>query len=267
MSSAVPTSSAPLPRRLLVLGSTLFAIVAGQVQQFGDLGQTPSEFAADSDATLRVIGWAFAIWGPIYLGLLAYAIRQALPRTGESEMLGRFGWPSILAQLGIGVWIIAAAKDAESATIVLIFGSLIVLLVPLLKNADLVRSLGPRDPDRWLVAWPLGALAGWLTVASPVNLLTVVTGNGDLPAVLTPTVWALVAVAGVALFALYVTERTRLLAYPLPVAWGLMGVFVAEMNRGNTILSYGALAGAVVVLAGALWRTLGPRPGQNRSVR
>ncbi len=243
-------------RRLIVVAATAFAVIAGQLQQFAGIGQTPAEFSADSDATLRVVGWAFAIWGPIYLGLIAYAVRQVLPRTGESEMIRRFGWPSVLALLGIGAWILAAAWDLEVATIVLIFGSLIVLLIPLLTHARLVRSLGNKDMDRWLVAWPLGALAGWLTVASPVNLLTVATGNGDLPAALEPTQWALLAVAMIAVFALFVTWRTRLLAYPLPVAWGLLGVFVAELAKGNATLAYGAIAASVIVLIAALWMTL-----------
>lgn len=259
MSSVLRASPARTTRRLFVVAATLFAIVAGQLQQFGDLGQTPAEFAADSDATLRVVGWAFAIWGPIYLGLIAYAVRQVLPRTAESGMIRAFGWPSVLALLGIGSWIIAAAVDAEIATIVLIFGSLAVLVIPLLQNAALIRSLGARDMDRWLVAWPLGALAGWLTIASPVNLLTVATGNGDLPATFPPTVWALLAIAGVALFTLIVTWRTRLLAYPLPVSWGLLGVFVAERAKGNETLAHGALGASLAVLVLALLITLGLR--------
>ncbi|CAL1691171.1 hypothetical protein MMB232_01306 [Brevundimonas subvibrioides] len=259
MSSIVRATPAQKTRRLIVLGATAFAVIAGQLQQFGNIGQSPAEFSADSDATLRVAGWAFAIWGPIYLGLIAYAIRQVLPQTGESDMINRFGWPSILALFGIGGWILAAAVDAELATIVLIFGALSVLIIPLLTNARLIRSLPRWDRDRWLVAWPLGALAGWLTIASPVNLLTVATGNGDLPATLAPTVWALIAVVAVAAFALFVTWATRLLAYPLPVAWGLLGVFVAEQEKGNVTLAFGALAVSLIVLGAALWITLGLR--------
>ncbi len=267
MSSIVRPTSAQKTRRLIVLASCAFAVVAGQLQQFAGIGQTPAEFSADSDATVRVVGWAFAIWGPIYLGLIAYAVRQVLPQTGESEMIRRFGWPSILALLGIGWWILAAAWDLEVATIVLIFGALIALLIPLLVNAGLIRSLGRWDRDRWLVAWPLGALAGWLTIASPVNLLTVATGNGDLPTALAPTAWALLAVVGVAGFGLFVTWRTRLLAYPLPIAWGLLGVFVAEQAKGNATLAFGAMAASLIVLGGALWITLGLQRSVDRAPR
>ena len=257
---AVPDRAAASTRRLMVLAAVVFAVIAGQLQQFGGLGQTPAEFSADSDATLRVVGWAFAIWGPIYIGLIVYAVRQVLPRTPETDTIRAFGWPSVLAFLGIGWWIVAAARDGEVATIVLIFGSLSALLIPLLTHAAAIRSLPRWNRDRWMVAWPLGALAGWLTIASPVNLLTVATGNGDLPAGMAPTAWALLAVAGVSAFALFVTWRTRLLAYPLPVAWGLLGVFVAEQDKGNAVLAGGAIAASLVVLGGALALTFRLRP-------
>ncbi|HWQ86302.1 hypothetical protein [Brevundimonas sp.] len=263
MSSIVRPTPAQMTRRLIVLAAAVFAIVVGQGQMALGWGQTAAEFSADSDATLKVAGYAFAIWGVIYLGLLVYAVRQVLPQTGESLLIHRFGWPSALALAGIGLWIIAAALDGEIATIVLIFGSLAVLLIPLLQNAGAIRALPVRERDRWMVVWPLALLAGWLTVAAPLNLITVATGNGDLPAVLPPTLWAIIAVVVVVGVALAVTWRIRTVAYALPVAWGLLGAFVAEQPR-NTTLAYVALAAAVAVLVGAIILSLGLRRGVER---
>ncbi|MFN3353365.1 MAG: hypothetical protein ACK4Z5_07135, partial [Brevundimonas sp.] len=168
-------------RRLIVLAAALFAVAISYGQIALGWGQSAGEFAADSDQTLQVADYAFAIWGLIYLGLLIYAVRQVLPNTRESEMIRAFGWPSALALIGIGWWIIAAAFDWEVMTVVLIVGSLMVLLIPLLRHAGAIRALPVADRDRWLTVTPLALLAGWLTVASPVNLITVATGNGDLP--------------------------------------------------------------------------------------
>ena len=262
--SIVRPTSAQTARRWVVLACAVFAVVAAYGQMAVGWGQTPQEFSADSDATLRVAGYAFSIWGLIYLGLLVYAVRQVLPQTGESLLIHRLGWPSAAALLGIGWWIFASAFDWEWATVVLIFGSLFVLLVPLMMNAGAIRALGRTDRDRWMVVWPLAMLAGWLTVASPVNLLTIVTGNGDLPASPSPTVWAMLAVAVVALTALVVTASLRMLAFALPVAWGLLGAFVAEQER-NPSLAYAALAAAVAVLVvGAIVLTFRLRRGVER---
>ncbi len=239
-----------MSRRLIVLATALFAIVIGQAQILMGWGQSPAEFSADSDATLRVAGYAFSIWGVIYLGLLVYAVRQALPNTAESPLRARLAWPSVLAFIGIGVWIVAAAYDWEWATIVLIFGSLLVLLIPLLRNAPAIRALPVRDKERWMTVWPLAMLAGWLSIASPVNLLTVATGNGWLPEALPPTTWAMLAIGLVALLAVLVTARLRTLAFALPVAWGLGGVFVAEQTR-NPDLAYAAAGAAAAILAAA----------------
>ena len=265
MSSIVRPTPSQMTRRLFVLAAAIFAVVIAQAQMLLGWGQSPAEFAADSDATLRVAGYAFSIWGVIYLGLLVYAVRQVLPQTGESDLIRRLGWPSVAALLGIGLWIVASAGDWEIGTIVLIFGSLLVLLIPLLLNAHTIRALGRGDRDRWMTVWPLALLAGWLTIASPVNLLTVATGNGDLPAVLPPLGWALVAVAAVVVVALLVTWRLRLTAYSIPIAWGLLGVFVAEQER-NAALGFSALAAALMVLGGALVIVFQLRPGVERRV-
>lgn len=265
MSSIVRPTPAQMTRRVIVLAAAVFAVVVGQGQMALGWGQSAADFAADSDATLKVAGYAFAIWGVIYLGLLVYAVRQVLPQTGESLLIHRLGWPSALAMAGIGLWIVAAAMDAEIATILLIFGSLAVVLIPLLRNAGPIRALPVRDRDRWMTVWPLAMLAGWLTVAAPLNLITVATGNGDLPAVLSPTVWAMIAIGVVVMVALAVTQRIRTLAYAAPIAWGLLGAFAAEQAR-NGPLAWFALVAAVAVLVGAIVLSLRLRRGVERAV-
>lgn len=264
MSSIIRPNPAEMTRRMIVLATAVFAIVIGQAQILMGWGQSPAEFSADSDETLRVAGYAFSIWGLIYLGLLVHAVRQALPQTGESLLIRRFGWPSAAAFLGIGWWVVAAAFDWEAATVVLIFASLAVLLVPLIVNAGAIRGLGRTDRDRWMVVWPLALLAGWLTVAAPLNLLTVVTGNEALPTMLSPTAWAMLAIVVVVLVALGVTARLRTMAYALPIAWGLLGAFVAEQER-NGMLAYFALAASVAVLVAAVILTFRLRPGVERA--
>lgn len=257
-----PTPS-QMTRRLIVLASAVFAVLVAQLQILLGWGQSQAQFAAQGDSTLRVAGYAFAIWGAIYMGLLIYAVRQVLPRTGETEVLNRLGWPSAVALLGIGAWIPAAAFDARWATVVLIFASAAVLVGALAWTAPAIRALGRFDRDRMLTVWPLAALAGWLTVAAPLNLLTVLTAEGQLPAVLPPAGWALLAVGAAAVVALLVTARLRVLAYPLPVAWGLLGAFVAE-QAGQPAVAFPALTAAVVVLVGGLVLVFRLRPGGGR---
>lgn len=233
-------------RRIVVLIAAAAAVAVGQANGSGAWGQSPAEFAADSDDNLRVAGWAFAIWGPLYGGLLAFAVWQALKRS-DGPLTDLLGWPAALALSGIGLWIVAAAYDAEALTAVIIITSALALILPLWFGADRVRAAA--GSARRLCVWPLAALAGWLTVASPVNVVTVLSGNGDLPG--PPMAWTLAAVAGVTTLALAVSRRIGSFAYALPVAWGLVGVIAAEWIR-NPTLAWASVFGAAGCLAGGL---------------
>lgn len=263
MSSIIRPTPAQRTRRMIVLLAALFAIAAPIIQNLAGLGLTQAEFAAQGNTTLRVAGYAFSIWGLLYLGLLAYAVRQVLPQTGESTLINRLGWPSVVTLFGIGFWIIVAAMNLKAASVIIIFASLIALLVPLLVFGGTIQALGRFDRDRMLTVWPLAGLAGWLTVAAPLNLITTATAFDALPTALTPTGWAVAAVVVTALIAIGVTARLRTLAYPLPVAWGLLGAFVAE-QPDNPALAFTALAAAILVLLAGVLLTFRLRPGVER---
>ena len=264
MSSIIRPTPRQRTRRLVVLAAALFAIVVPLVQNLAGLGLNQAEFAAGGNSTLRVAGYAFSIWGLIYIGILAYAIRQALPQTGESPLLGRIGLPSAVAFFGIGFWIIVAALNLKAASVGVIFASLIALLLPMLAVSSHIRALRMFDRERILLVWPLAALAGWLTVAAPLNLITTATAFNALPAALSPDLWAIVAIVAVTVIALAVTAVLRTLAYPLPTAWGLLGAFVAEQADKPTV-AFTALAGAIVLLIGGLLLTFRLRPGVERA--
>ena len=247
-----PTTAKPALRTVAVVLAVTTAIVIPVVQMTQGLGLSQRDFAADGDTTLRAAAYAFSIWGVIYAGLIAYAVYQALPRTAETPLLHLFGWPSAVAALGCGLWIAAAAANAKWATVAIIFISAGALLRPLLQRSGYLAVAEGRD--RLFVLWPLGLLAGWLTIASALNLLTVLTSKG-LIAPSTALGWANGGIVVVAATALYVTARTRLPAYPIPIAWGLAAVFVAE-RQAQPAVSWLALTAALAVAAAAVWAAI-----------
>jgi hypothetical protein len=230
------------PRRILVLLSVAAAIIVPAVTNGLHLGLNQAQFAAQGDSTLRAAPYAFAIWGLIYLGLVAYAVFQL--RARESAVLARFGWPSVVSILSCGVWIVASALDLKAASVAIILIGLGAALTPLLAG-----PIAASGRERWLVVWPNALLAGWLSAAAVLNLVTVLTAKGLIGAG-GADAWALGAVAVVVVAALAVAVRGRSVVYLLPVAWALMGVHVAEMGARQT-LSWMAVAAAGLILAAA----------------
>jgi len=237
---------------LLTLLAVVIATASGYVQMAMHIGQSPAEFAADSDATLRIAPFTFGIWGVIYLGLFVYAIWQLLPRAPRTPFLGRMAWPAILCMLATAIWIFVAAADLEYMTIVVILASAAVLILPLAAAGPTLDGASRRE--RLLAGYPLALLGGWLTFASAGDILTVLTGNGQLPAFLSPNMWATLAIAVVALIDVWVVLRTRLAIFALPAAWGMVGAWVAEHDRNPTLAMIAAgVSGALVLFALMIW--------------
>jgi hypothetical protein len=156
------------------------------------------------------------------------------------------GWPSVAAMAGCGAWLIAAAVDAKWATVAIIVVSALALGVPLLKRYPVQHRI-----EFWLVAAPLSLLAGWLTVASALNLLTVLTSYGIITPETAP-VWAAGGIVVVLLVGAGLALRAKNWVYPLPVAWGLAGVAVAEQADKPAIALLAGVS-ALALLAAAGW--------------
>lgn len=229
--------------RILVLLLAIFAVAASQFHEVTGLGQPIPAFAGKGDEVVRAAGYAFSIWGLLYVGILAFGIYQ-LRR--ETAVTARLRWPAAAAFVLIGAWVIAAALDLVWLTVALIVAAA-ALLIMALRSAAWQARAGSRS-DRWLAAMPLAALAGWLTVASAINIVTVLTRLDLLPE---PRVaWAGLAVAVVTGLAVWFVRSTRLLAYPTLIAWGLVAVAVAEWGRHPVLAGLAALAAVISLAAG-----------------
>jgi hypothetical protein len=231
-----------------VIAVAVLAIGSPILQAQQDLGLSPAEFADGGDETLRAAGYAFSIWGLIYAGLLAFAVYQALPGRA-SRALDAAYVPAIGAMGLIGAWIWWSATDRGWLSV----ATILLATISAMSAARRASATADSRTDRLLIAWPFAALAGWLTVASVINLLTVLTKN-DLIARSAATPAALVGLVFAAGVALGYLRWTRLWLYGLPVAWGLVAVFVAE-RADAPIPAWTAFVLALVVLAAAwVWR-------------
>ena len=237
-------------RQLAILAAVVFAIASPILQAVGNIGLSASEFARSGDQTLRAAGYAFSIWSLIYAGLVAFAIYQALPRQRDDALLKIVAGPAFVAIAGTGLWIWASAFDARWASVGIIVVSAGSLTLGLLRAAH----TAPR-PDlkaRVFAWWPLSLLAGWLTIASAINILTVMTAEGLLNDM--PRAAAFAGVVAVLVVALSVLRTPRLSVHAIPIAWGLVAVWVAENGSKSDVAAL-TLASAVLVAGYAAWQS------------
>lgn len=236
-------------RKILIVAAVVFALAAPALQALMGFGLSAAEFSRQGDSTLRAAGYGFSIWSVIYAGFVAYAVYQALPRNDGSPLIARLALPSAVAIAGCGAWIFASAFDARWLSVAIIVASAVTLTVGLAQAAR--RADPPSWGERLFVWWPLGLLAGWLTIAAALNILTVMTAEGLLADL--PRAAAFAGIVAVLIAALFVLRATHLAAYGVPIAWGLIAVWVGERATKGDVASL-ALGAAVLVAAYAAWQ-------------
>jgi hypothetical protein len=171
------------------------------------------------DPPVQPAGYAFSIWGVIYLWLVVSAVFGLLRAANDPD------WdtmrPALAISLITGTFWIAAANVAP----VLATGMIVVMAA-----AAITAMLRAGSGKPWLLARPIALYAGWLTAATGVAIGVVVDGYGIMPV----QTAAILCLIGVLIVALTVqAARPREWAYPVAVIWALIGVAVANLTSPN----------------------------------
>ncbi len=188
------------------------------------------------DPPVQPAGYAFAIWGLIYVWLIVHAGFGLLQRDVDPAWDAP-RWP-LFVSLAIGAsWLAVAQQSPVLATI---------LIWVMLASALAALFLTPARPDRWLLQAPIAIYAGWLTAASCAALGLLGAGYGLIT---DETGWAYISL-GIAL-ALGVpvqVMRPHAPEYGVTVAWALLAI--AAANRGSNLpVALAAAAGTILMLA------------------
>lgn len=221
----------------------LVAGIAFAVSPFftsGFNGFEPEQFPVPQyRAPIQPAGYAFSIWGVIYLWLLVHAATGLFLRADDPEWRA-MRWPLVVS-LALGASWIAVAQTSPVYATVQIWLMLIAALVALFRS--------PRV-DRWRAEAPVALYAGWLTAASFVSLGLVFAGYGIGP---DAAGWGYLALAAALVFALAVqTALGRAATYAVAVAWALVGIAVANWGSSAGMVAAALLGAAVMAAAG--WR-------------
>jgi hypothetical protein len=250
--SETTASAADLVRQIGVISATVFMLIAAMVGTglFGGTAvQDLQGGALDADASyLAPARPAFQIWSVIYLGLIAYAIWQALPSQRSSMRQRSMGWWIAVTEVLNGLWLVTAQFTTLLLTVVMIA----VLLVAL--GLTFRRSVATRLPrggvlDAALIDGVTGLHLGWVTLATVANLTAYFTASGVR--VDAPDVWGIVVLLVVGVIGLGIAWASRWRIAPgVAIAWGLTWLAVARFTGEppSEAIATAALLVAVVVL-------------------
>lgn len=231
----------PTTNRLLASLTLISAIAFAAVPIFTEpfTGFEPSQLPNPVERLpIQPAGYAFALWGLIYLGLIASAAYGLLRHGQNPAWAAHRPWLIVSMALG-AAWIPVALAAPVPAT---------VMIVAMWATA--LTALFKAPPTPYARA-PIGLYTGWLTAASCVAASTVAVGHGlgtQISASWTGLVVALIV-------AIAITRKTPTLAYPGAVIWALIGTMIANWNIFPAFATAAAL-GVLVLIAIGLGRRM-----------
>ena len=237
--------------RVLVLLFALAMPVVSWWSQSGAFGPDNGTVSDRYPTLLVAAGYAFSIWGLIFLLDVVYAAWQATGRRRDDALLGRIA-PAAAAGFALtAVWMPLFSQGLFWLCLLVIFGALGCLAWAALQ----LSRARAEDGRTW--AWlPLSLHAGWLSLAAFLNLAQSALAFGwtRQDAQLVPS---LLLFAAAAALLLELNRRMRgNFAYAAAALWGLVAVVVEQSRSalpGASVATWVAAAIAALLAAQTLW--------------
>ena len=150
------------------------------------------------DTPFTPSGYVFAIWGPLYIGFIAFSLWQGVGRGARSDRAAVVRGPYMVAALANISWLFTwhHFQFAVSLAVMLVLLGSVVLI-----NHELRRGPSQAGAGFWCCDFVFRAYLGWVTVATLANTAQVLVHVAGADPVVTAYAGLAVALAIAALIA------------------------------------------------------------------
>ncbi len=193
-------------------------------------------------------GYVFAIWGLIYLGLIAFCIYQLLPRSRRSRNIESISPWFVLSCILNSAWIIAWHY-------LYIGVSLGIIVLLLLNLAAIYRKLnekrqGVPQEESFFVKAPFSIYLAWVSVATIANVFIYFDYMNWNDWLLGEGIWTGLLIGIAAILALSFVKYYRDLLFAAVFVWAFIGISV-QNNSGTLALQILPLVAAACIVIGS----------------
>ena len=234
---------------LLNLFSVILVIAVNYISQALRLNDTTiGEISGKYDNLFTPAPYAFAIWGVIFLSLLAYAsfqIRRAFFSTTTSDFIEQTGYWFFIANLLNCAWVFAFIYDFTALSVFLMLGILLSLIKIILKT-NMERWDAPIEIIA-LVWWPICLYSGWIAVAFIANISAYLTKIGWSGGFLSESGWTILLIAIATVINLITIQKRNMREFAAVGVWALFAIFIRHRESLENV-AYAALIGSILLL-------------------
>ena len=198
-------------------------------------------------------GYAFAIWGLIYLLLLGYILyqgRSLFVKVRDDAFILKIGWWFIISCIANSLWIVSWIYEYTGLSCVFIF----LLLFSLLKivwNNRMELWDAPISVILFLW-WPFVIYSGWVTVASIANVSAYLVKIGWEGFGISPVTWTIIMIVIASMINVIITWKRNMREFALVGAWALIAIGVANQNDTSNLTNVAYVFAGVLILSSSI---------------
>lgn len=235
---------------ILNLFSLLALIAWNYYSNSGALGgETVASISRKYNNLFTPAGYAFAIWGLIYLALVFQAIRFAFVAFSNKEeidfILSASPW-LILANAGNGIWLWFWLHDAIGISLlfmVFIFLSLLTAVIRL-------------DMERWdapvlymaTVWWPIDLYVGWISIALTANVAVFLTAQGFDGGILSEISWTVLIIIVAGLIHCFMVWSRNMREFAAVGIWAFVAIAVRHWGDYPAIVWMALICSGILLI-------------------
>ncbi len=194
-------------------------------------------------------GYAFSIWGLIYIGLLGFVIYtgRSIFKKKKDLILEQVGWWFVISCIANSLWVVAWLYD-YTATSVFIMALLLISLLKIVVNTRMELDTHPFRKYLF-VYWPFALYSGWISVAFIANIAAYLTKIHWTGWGISDVSWTIVMVVIAGLINIFMIRTRNLREYASVGIWALIAIAVSNNNTSIIYTCYIVAAVVFVFIA------------------
>ena len=193
-------------------------------------------------------GLTFSIWGLIYLLLAGYVIYQFISfrkkaSQKKEKLLKKINLLFIATSIANILWIFAWHYDLIGLSVLI----MAVLLILLIKIADIIRVEKMNSKEKLFISTPFSVYFGWITVATIANITVFFVSIGWNGFGIADFIWTSIILLVGSLIGILRMNKDKSIAYGLVLIWAYLGILFKHLSTSGFGGQYSSIISTVIL--------------------
>ena len=198
-------------------------------------------------------GYAFSIWGLIYLLLIGFVLYTGkslfkAENNDADSFVEKIGWWFIISCIANCAWIVTWLYGFTGASVIV----LLISFIALLKILLVALNYNASATQKWFINIPFQIYTGWVSVAliaAAAAWLTKIEWQGFG---ITAVNWTIILISIATIIHLYMTWQKNAPVFALVASWALVAIAIANKEASHQIYLVALIAASLIFISSCI---------------